>query len=109
MNRAEIVEETKKRILAQGGYSLEGRSCRDSSSDGKRCAVGVWLPEDFDTSEFEGASVCGLQSEVINILPIDDKGFWVQVQNIHDDCAREGFGLDDFAKKMDALKARVSL
>ncbi len=95
--KKEIVDKTVQGLRAQGGYSLY-RSlvtgipvCRYRSGDGRKCAVGIHIPDDMYHADLEGEMV---HSKVIvhalmasGISEYSERDVLYLLQGIHDDRA----------------------
>ena len=68
-----------------------GGSCQYTDANGNHCAIGRYMREEFQTTEFyanNGVSVGSLSADVdtylkSNVLGLTEK-FWIALQDIHD-------------------------
>jgi hypothetical protein len=79
-------------ILHPENYSiLEGAglmtSCVYRHPQGKKCAIGMYIPDELYNSDWEGKNINSIYPSIKNVLPIDDKLFWNTLQQNHDECA----------------------
>lgn len=54
MNRKQFLEDTVNMLLAQGCYAYKDGVCRYRTEDGKKCAIGVHIPDGVYTPSMEG-------------------------------------------------------
>lgn len=92
----EIVRLIAQRILDQGGaavtYAYGGGMCRYRTDDGKKCAVGGFIPDELYNPSIEGGSVLTLPQRapkiwdaIVEQSGISDVEFWCKVQQeVHD-------------------------
>lgn len=67
-------------------FGLNGHMrCVYRSDDGKKCAVGKYIPENSYSNDFEEKSVGDIYEDIKYCLPVDDYGFWAELQRLHDD------------------------
>lgn len=79
-------------ILHPENYSvLEGSglmtSCVYRHPQGKKCAIGMYIPDELYNSDWEGKNINSIYPSIKDALPIDDKYFWNYLQQNHDECA----------------------
>ena len=116
----DILEDTIEYYSESPRAQDSSGSCQYTDADGNHCAVGRYMREEFQTTEFyanNGTSVGSLAADVdtyleSNVLGLTEK-FWSALQDIHDSdiCWGEyGEGLtaigevscDSMKKKIDA-------
>jgi hypothetical protein len=89
MEAQEIFDTVAKHLATQGRKSTLRDSCRYHGPDGLKCAVGVFVPDDFDTSGLEGDDAlgllgkCGAEPWCLPLLP--HGRLLDELQSAHDD------------------------
>lgn len=60
MTRQELFDETARFLFTQGGPSLSGSGgiCSYRGQDGRKCAVGFWIPDAVYLPSIEGKGIC---------------------------------------------------
>lgn len=98
--------------LAQDGGDKMLGVCRYVGPDGRRCAVGVLLPNDYVTSPIEGAGIVddSVWDEIVALEILDTsedetrfRDFLRSVQNAHDTVAQHGGGPLHFIMRLDTV------
>lgn len=79
-------------ILHPENYSiLKGAglmtSCVYRHPQGKKCAIGMYIPDELYNSDWEGKNLHSIYPSIKNVLPFDDKSFWAALQMNHDNKA----------------------
>lgn len=92
---------TKAEMLAWVMFNYNGKSvrvyrslhsCRYRGPNGKKCAVGMFIPDELYNPLFEGAGACELlqdNPELCSNMPLEPMGMRV-LQGIHDDSPTNG-------------------
>ncbi len=114
--KKEIVSKTVQGLREQGGYSLYssmgGQICRYRGSAGKKCAVGVHIPDDLYSLEMEGEMVhnkiIAQALAVTGITKDGERDLLLKLQNIHDTRAYN-FLQSPFGLEKDHLEDTVKL
>lgn len=90
----EIFNTVVTHLRTQGSPAKDGYSCKYRSADGKMCAVGCLIEDDYYSTnlEGEGADAPDVLEAVSNSLLVDpedlydiDGDFLLELQAIHDD------------------------
>lgn len=78
-----------------------GTSCRYKTEDGKKCAVGKYIPDELYDPSFEGNGIDYVYETIRKSLPVDDYDFWDQLQFMHDLSLSVGGIKNDYNKCID--------
>lgn len=62
-------------------------TCTYRGDNGKKCAVGRYIPDSLYTPKFEEKMVDEIFDQIKEALPVDDLGFWQELQELHDSYA----------------------
>lgn len=112
MDKQSVFDSVIRRLIAQGGPSMGGppdaRHCAYRGDAGRKCAAGMFIPDDVYKPWMEGASICHLHetADVANIPEIKVLGNITLIQHMqlaHDAAAR-GFTPGDDWKSILLLK-----
>lgn len=102
---------------SSGGDKMLG-VCRYVGPDGRRCAVGVLLPNDYVTTPIEGAGIVddSVWDEIVALEILDFEGeereyrdFLRCAQNAHDTVAQNGGGALHFVMRLDTVALEAGL
>lgn len=63
---------------------MHNGSCQYKTLDGRKCAVGKYIPEEKYNAEIEGVDCTKLPSRFMEMLPVSNVKFWHEVQLLHD-------------------------
>lgn len=83
---------TKESLIAHVKKNFKGRStdsrgnCKYRGPDGRKCAVGVFIPDSIYDTDMEGRSMVAIQDvfPLKSVIPISNEGM-MQLQLQHDD------------------------
>lgn len=94
MNKQELIDETYRRLVAQGGPSTYGggKQCAYRGADGRKCAVGLWIKDKDYTPKMEGmrpgrpliadaVSYLGVSTTLLHELQLAHDGAYIDVSN----------------------------
>lgn len=90
----ELIDDCFDKLIAQGGCSTDSDgNCMYRGKGGRKCSVGVYMPDEQYTSDIEGAEVTAItkKGDMIRaiILPLGLNPEKMNVlQQAHDRCAR---------------------
>lgn len=112
MDKQKVFDTVAKHLLTQNAKSLSrGRStCVYRSHDGKSCAVGVLIKDEFYDSSLEGRScsnekvVEALEASLKDKLEFGEIDLLSDLQMIHDNCTP-----DEWPMVLDALASTKGL
>lgn len=91
ITKQQAFDRAAARIWRQGGPSFSPASgmCQYRGPNGRRCAVGEFLPNRSYRRELEGKGACTLARDGLVPEISDDAhcDFYTELQDCHDDCA----------------------
>lgn len=102
--KAKMIEHIKKEFKGKSVYYQDDKwpVCSYHGTEGKKCAIGMFIPNEHYTNYMEGNSVLSLLQDfpyVIDLMPMD-KVACNDFQGIHDKCALDHVSDDDTLKKL---------
>jgi hypothetical protein len=73
MTRQELFDQTVRHLFTQGGPSFTTTGCLYRAPNGRKCAVGFWIPDDRYIPDIESKGVCmdgkRITAELEPVLP----------------------------------------
>jgi hypothetical protein len=120
LTRQEILDKVVEHFRAQGGPAVTKRhTCAYRAEDGKKCAVGVLIPDSFYTPAMEGRTAQTLARifpdalRAAGVDPERDSDFLTSLQMVHDNAAITyylcGNFMSTFMERMGYLAKREGL
>lgn len=100
MTKREFVQQTAEKLLAQGDYAateLNNGGCEYRTKDGRKCAIGVWIPDELYDPKMEGIYIGSegptfdpIRKFLYQLVPDASLGFFAEVQSqLHDSRVRQ--------------------
>ena len=83
---AEVLKTFKDTYIADPSKrSVENGWCQyKDPKTGNKCAVGMYIPDEAYSKDFEEKNVREIFGKIKIYLPVDDVEFWTEMQYLHD-------------------------
>ena len=97
LSKQEVFDTTVKYLLTMKKPAVEGVSCRYRTSDGNKCAVGFWIPDDHPGVKEENLNISHLlmkwdEKSDYPLIPeiYEYSGLFYSLQVVHDNSTNWG-------------------
>ena len=109
----QIFNRVWRHIIKQGGPAMDGNTCAYRAKNGRKCGIGVLIPDDMYEKQIEGMTVCNLEEPFLKKcrLPAadDDMFFLRKIQSCHDQACDYPDFIGTFKKEMRYVAKKYKL
>ena len=77
MNREKFIRDTHAMLEAQGGFAIRGTTCFYRDAEGKKCAIGLHIPEELYRMGMEGSGITSLFTSFPRVEEVFEKKYGV--------------------------------